>query len=69
MKHANIWIFSLAVLGLGVCVYALICAKHMYGYIGTGQYWSNPWFFKAHACIFAMFAISIAMSSIKRNRG
>ncbi len=42
---------------MGICVYGLYC--HMHTFIGTGHYWSNVWFYKAHACLFAAIALRI----------
>jgi hypothetical protein len=54
-----------ALLGLFLSGYGLYCSVHMHEYIGTGQYWSNSWFYKAHACLFGLIALSIAMSALK----
>jgi hypothetical protein len=45
---------TLLLVALGLCTYGLYCAWHMRLYIGTAQYWSNPWFYKAHACLAAI---------------
>ena len=51
----------MALLGLFLCGYGVFCVVHMHAYIGTGHYWSNPWFYKAHAVLFAVIALRIAM--------
>jgi len=58
----------MALVGLGLCVYGLHCTFHMWGYVGTGQYWSNPWFYKAHAALFGVIILSIGMSWVKDKR-
>jgi hypothetical protein len=55
----------MALVGLGLCIYSIHCWLHMREYVGTGQYWSNPWFYKAHAAIFGMIALYIGMSWVK----
>jgi len=52
-----------AVLALLVGAYGLYCGWRMGAFIGTGHYWSNPWFYKGHACLFAMIALKILMGS------
>jgi hypothetical protein len=47
----------LLLIGLALCGYGLYCWTHMGVYVGTGHYWSNPWFYKAHACLFGVIAI------------
>lgn len=42
---------------LGLCIYGLHCATKMSAFIGTGHYWSNPWFYKANAAFFAVIAL------------
>ena len=46
-------------ISLGLAIYGLICSFHMGTFIGTGHYWSNPWFYKGHACLFAAIAMRI----------
>lgn len=53
--------FLFALTGLGVCAYALYCAWHMFSYIGTGHYWTNAWFWKAHLLLPVMFIIRALM--------
>jgi len=55
----------MALLGLFLCGYGIHCAIHMHQYIGTGHYWSNPWFYKGHAALFGVIAIHIAMGWVK----
>lgn len=52
-------------LALYLCGYGLYCAGHMHDYIGTGHYWSNPWFYKAHATLFAIIALRIITPGVK----
>ena len=56
---------ALVLLGLFLCGYGLHCAMHMHDYIGSGHYWSNPWFYKAHAALFGVVANSIAISFVR----
>lgn len=51
--------FLLLLTCLGLSIYGLYCALHMRAYIGTGYYWSNPWFYKGHACLFAIIVLRI----------
>lgn len=44
---------------IGLCLYGLYCAFRMDEFIGTGHYWSNPWFYKAHAALFAVIVLRI----------
>ena len=55
----------MALLGLFLCGYGVFCVVHMHAYIGTGHYWSNPWFYKAHAVLFAVIALRIAMGWVR----
>lgn len=43
----------LLLMAISLCCYGLYCAYHMHAFIGSGHYWSNPWFYKAHASLFA----------------
>lgn len=56
-------LFSLACIAL--CVYGLYCGYRMYAFIGTGHYWSNPWFYKGHACLFAAIGLRILTAGEK----
>jgi hypothetical protein len=47
----------LALTGLACCGYALYAASHMFSHIGKPDYWTNTWFWKAHACIPVLFMI------------
>jgi hypothetical protein len=47
----------LNLVGLGIAIYGIYCGYHMASYIGTDEYWSNPWFFKGHACLFGLIAL------------
>jgi hypothetical protein len=49
---------AIVIAGVVVCAEGLRCAYHMHSYIGTGQYWSNPWFYKGHACLLGLIALS-----------
>jgi hypothetical protein len=44
---------------LALCVYGLYCAWYMHGYIGTGHYWSNSWFWKGHATLILLLALRV----------
>ena len=55
----------MALLGLFLCGYGIHCVIHMGAYRGTGHYWSNVWFYKAHAVLFAVVALRIAMGWVK----
>ena len=55
----------MALFGLFLCGYGIHCALHMHAYIGTGNYWSNPWFYKAHAVLFGVIALRVAMGWVK----
>jgi hypothetical protein len=58
----------MALAGLGLCAYGIYCTLHMALYIGTGQYWSNSWFYKANAALFGLIALRIGMSWVKDKR-
>lgn len=55
--------------GLAMCAYAIHCALHMREYIGTPEYWSNIWFWKAHAALFAIAALYLAAPWVKGKTG
>jgi hypothetical protein len=50
-------------ISLSLATYGLYCWVHMRAFIGTGHYWSNVWFYKSHACLFAM--ISLRLLTVK----
>jgi hypothetical protein len=56
----------MVLLGLFLCGYGIHCVLHMHQYIGTGHYWSNPWFYKAHAALFGVIAVKLGMSMVKK---
>jgi len=55
----------LALIGIGLCAYGVFCTLHMHAYIGTPHYFSNPWFWKASACIVGCFIVRMWMGTIK----
>ena len=59
----------LALIGIGLCAYGVFCTLHMHAYIGTPHYFSNPWFWKASACIVGCFIVRIAMGMVKPKPG
>jgi hypothetical protein len=54
--------------GLGLALYGLHCAIHMKAFIGSGHYWSNPWFYKAHASLFALIILRLLTPLSKREQ-
>jgi hypothetical protein len=52
-----IFLTVLLIVASGLASYGLYCGAHMLKFIGTDQYWSNPWFYKAHACLFALIIL------------
>jgi len=59
-----------ALVGVSLCVYGIYCVLHMREYIGTGEYWSNPWLYKASAVLCGVVALRSMMSWVKgRTKG
>lgn len=55
----------MALVGICLCAYGFYCALHMREYIGTGYYWSNPWFYKSTVAFAAVIALRLGMSLVK----
>jgi hypothetical protein len=56
---------ALGLLGIFLCGYGIHCAAHMHDYIGTGHYFTNPWFWKGNATLAAVIATSLLMAIVK----